>query len=121
MVLVEKSTAAAKIAAQNAKLVLSAFSPEVQPKISVQTTGAASFLTVCELRAGLVFMDPPYDLPEEDLAENLRQIARITAVDALVVVERSARSPEPAWPEGLQDARKKTYGETAVWTAVRSS
>jgi 16S rRNA (guanine966-N2)-methyltransferase len=32
-----------------------------------------------------------------------------------VVVERASRSPEPAWPEGLGDAREKKYGETVLW------
>lgn len=120
VVLVEKNAAAARIAAQNAKLVMSAFSPEVQPKISVQTTSVASFLTACELRADIVFVDPPYDLSEGELAENLGEIGRIASADALVIVERSSRSPEPVWPEELKDARKKAYGETTVWTAVRA-
>ena len=34
---------------------------------------------------------------------------------ALVVVERSSRSPEPRWPEGFSDTRAKKYGETTLW------
>ncbi len=33
----------------------------------------------------------------------------------MVVVERSARSPEPAWPDGFTDVREKKYGETVLW------
>jgi 16S rRNA (guanine966-N2)-methyltransferase len=37
--------------------------------------------------------------------------------DAVVVVERSSRSPEPRWPDGLEALRSKSYGETTVWFA----
>ena len=37
---------------------------------------------------------------------------------ALVVVERSKRSPEPTWPEGLErDGKPRKYGETTIWLA----
>ena len=36
---------------------------------------------------------------------------------ALVIVERSGRSPEPTWPRGLDGARAKRYGETTLWYA----
>ena len=39
------------------------------------------------------------------------------SADALVVVERSTRSPEPTWPVGLAPVRSKKYGETTVWWA----
>ena len=42
-------------------------------------------------------------------------------VDALVVVERSRRSPEPGWPADLVPLpgkrRQKKYGETILWLA----
>ena len=39
------------------------------------------------------------------------------APEALVVVERSARSPEPRWSEGLEPAGERRYGETRMWFA----
>jgi 16S rRNA (guanine966-N2)-methyltransferase len=33
------------------------------------------------------------------------------------VVERSARSPEPRWPAGLEEAGERRYGETKMWFA----
>jgi 16S rRNA (guanine966-N2)-methyltransferase len=36
------------------------------------------------------------------------------ASGAMVVVERAARGPAPAWPEGLQPGRDKRYGETLL-------
>jgi len=67
----------------------------------------------------LVFLDPPYDLGEESLADILRLLVtpRWLAGDALVVVERSARSPEPSWPPVLEMAGERRHGETRLWFA----
>lgn len=68
----------------------------------------------------LVFLDPPYDLPEEAIAADLATLVSRgwLAEDSVVLVERSKRSPEPTWPEGLEPERVKKYGETVVWYAV---
>jgi 16S rRNA (guanine966-N2)-methyltransferase len=67
----------------------------------------------------LVLADPPYDVGEEELAAVLRALVshRWLGEDALVVVERSARSPEPAWPRGLEPEGERRYGETKIWFA----
>lgn len=64
----------------------------------------------------VVFLDPPYDLAEDALATVLTHLAApgVLAAGAVVVVERSTRSPEPAWPAGLVAFARKDYGETAV-------
>lgn len=72
----------------------------------------------------LVFADPPYPLPEAELGQALALLAGQGWVgpDSLAVVERSARSPEPTWPEGLVPERSKDYGETVLWyVRARSS
>ncbi|MFC8801263.1 16S rRNA (guanine(966)-N(2))-methyltransferase RsmD [Promicromonospora sp. NPDC057138] len=70
----------------------------------------------------LVFLDPPYDLDEAALAVVLTHLAApgVLADDAVVVVERSIRTPEPAWPAGLARLARKDYGETAVYYAEPS-
>jgi 16S rRNA (guanine966-N2)-methyltransferase len=65
----------------------------------------------------VTFLDPPYPLPAEEVA---RVLALLVGHDWLapggaVVVERSARSVEPRWPEGLEVLRQKRYGETVLW------
>lgn len=84
----------------------------------VVSRDAAAFLAGPPEPFDLVFLDPPYDLDEEQLG---RLLGRLTegwlADDALVVVERSARSPEPMWPQGLELSRTRTYGETAIHLA----
>jgi 16S rRNA (guanine966-N2)-methyltransferase len=65
----------------------------------------------------LVFADPPYSMPESELAQTLASLAGQgwLAPDALVVVERDARSAAPAWPAGYAQDRSRRYGETALW------
>lgn len=67
----------------------------------------------------VVFSDPPYPLSENDLAGDLNALVAggWLTEDALVVVERGRRSPEPDWPAGLQGTRSKKYGETVLWYA----
>ena len=69
----------------------------------------------------LVLIDPPYDLDEAGVAAMLAPLVRRRdpwlAPGAVVVLERSARSPEPAWPAGLRRFGARRYGETRVWFA----
>ncbi|WP_372594525.1 16S rRNA (guanine(966)-N(2))-methyltransferase RsmD [Actinotalea sp.] len=69
----------------------------------------------------LVLLDPPYELAEEDLAHVLTALHAHLAPEAVVVVERSARSPEPCWPDGdtaLHRQEERRYGETVLWFAA---
>lgn len=67
----------------------------------------------------LVLADPPYPLAEEALTEMLTVLVhgRWLDPDALLIVERSSRSPRPTWPEGLAHLDSRTYGETALHLA----
>ena len=90
--------------------------------VSAVTAKAATFLAgPAGAPADLVLIDPPYELSEEDLTAILTPLVRIEdpwlAPRAVVVVERSTRSPEPTWPAGLERFADKRYGETTVWFA----
>jgi 16S rRNA (guanine966-N2)-methyltransferase len=65
----------------------------------------------------LVYLDPPYPLEEEALAAVLQKLSAHLAPAAVVVVERSSRSPEPQWPGALARFAEKKYGETRLWFA----
>lgn len=62
----------------------------------------------------LAFVDPPYELGESELTAVLAGLVGHLDPDAVVVVERSVRSPEPALPRGLTLWETRTYGETAL-------
>lgn len=70
-------------------------------------------------RCDLVLADPPYEVTEEALSAVLALLVthRWLSAEAFVVVERSARSPEPRWPQGLEGAGERRYGETKMWFA----
>lgn len=63
----------------------------------------------------LAFVDPPYELGEDELARALTRLEEHLAPGALVVVERSARSPEPTAPTGLVTWRTRKHGETVLY------
>ncbi|TDL41729.1 16S rRNA (guanine(966)-N(2))-methyltransferase RsmD [Arthrobacter nitrophenolicus] len=65
----------------------------------------------------LVFLDPPYPLEELAVSAVLAKLAPHLAPSAVVVVERSSRSPEPDWPGSLARFAEKKYGETRLWFA----
>jgi len=65
----------------------------------------------------LVFADPPYSMGDDELAAMLATLAERgwLAAEALVIVERDARSAAPAWPAGYAEDRSRRYGETTLW------
>jgi 16S rRNA (guanine966-N2)-methyltransferase len=67
----------------------------------------------------LVLADPPYNVTDEALCDVLTLLIthKWLCEEAFVVVERSARSPEPRWPQGLEGAGERRYGDTKMWFA----
>jgi 16S rRNA (guanine966-N2)-methyltransferase len=65
----------------------------------------------------VVFADPPYPMDNAELEQTLALLVEFgwVAPGSALVVERSARSVEPAWPAGLVRERTKDYGETVLW------
>jgi 16S rRNA (guanine966-N2)-methyltransferase len=65
----------------------------------------------------IVFADPPYAVPDEEITAMLAALVDggWLAADAVVVVERSSRSGEPSWPRGVTPVRTRRYGETTLW------
>ncbi|SDZ33714.1 16S rRNA (guanine(966)-N(2))-methyltransferase RsmD [Herbiconiux ginsengi] len=124
VVLVEKNAAAARIARQNAEMVTKAAARDARPRVDVPVQAVLPYLRAVPVVVGagydVVFIDPPYELPEAELTETLTALVPLLAPDATVLVERSSRTPEPAWPAGLAHDRTKTYGETTLWWASPS-
>lgn len=69
----------------------------------------------------LVLADPPYELSENDVAGVLTAIAseRWLAAGGTVVLERSARSPQPCWPDQITRGPQHRYGDAVLWYGHR--
>ena len=112
--LVEKASAAARVASAN-----------------VRATGLPARVVTADVRAylgarsgealtgenDLVFIDPPYDIPEGDITTVLSALAPWVGPDSLIVVERSTRAPAPTWPPFLVLEDTRAWGETVAYFA----
>lgn len=112
--LVEKASAAARVASAN-----------------VRATGLPARVVTADVRAylgarsgealtgenDLVFIDPPYDIPEGDMTTVLSALAPWVGPDSLIVVERSIRAPAPTWPPFLVLEDTRAWGETVAYFA----
>ncbi|CAI9386394.1 16S rRNA (guanine(966)-N(2))-methyltransferase RsmD [Microbacterium sp. T2.11-28] len=110
--LVERAPRAAAVAERNARTVQRAVPGAV---IRVHRATADAFLRSAATPFDVVFIDPPYDLGETELAATLALVASRLAPGGLVIIERAARSPEPTLPRGMTSDRHKRYGDTAIW------
>lgn len=65
----------------------------------------------------LVFADPPYSAANDEIETMLAILSCCgwLAPDALVVLERDARSGSVVWPPGYAHDRSRRYGETMLW------
>jgi 16S rRNA (guanine966-N2)-methyltransferase len=116
VLLVESDVAAAAVVRKNiAELSL----PGVSLRLDTVERALLSGPVPGETPFDLVLADPPYDVTEEGLGDVLTLLVAHgwLSQDAFVVVERSARSPEPRWPKGLVGAGERRYGETKMWFA----
>ncbi|WP_345750521.1 RsmD family RNA methyltransferase [Microbacterium rhizophilus] len=113
--LVERAKPAAAIARRNADGVRRAMGAGAPP-VRVHAAAVGTWLRRASGPFDLVLLDPPYDLPDAELAENLAALARVLARGALVIVERASRSGAPDWAAaGLEPLRDRAYGDTALW------
>ncbi len=64
----------------------------------------------------IVVADPPYDLPNSELAAILANLSRagVLAGAADVIVERSRRTADLEWPEPLVEVKARRYGDTVL-------
>jgi 16S rRNA (guanine966-N2)-methyltransferase len=115
--LVENAGAATRVARDNAALVQRSAPHNQALEIVVTAQSVQGFLGTNAGPWDIVLLDPPYDLDEAQLQQALEALAPRLAPDAVVLVERGSRSPEPAWPDGIELDRRKDYGDTTLWWA----
>ena len=119
VVLVEKARTAAEICRRNADAVTRATrAAGASVRIRVAARAVGAYLDDAAGGFDLVFIDPPYELGESALARDLELLAPLLAPEAVVVVERGSRAPEPTWPAGIAPDRRRDYGDTSLWWAI---
>ncbi|GAB2627153.1 16S rRNA (guanine(966)-N(2))-methyltransferase RsmD [Kocuria arenosa] len=114
--LVERHAGAARVCRANAGTVHRALGRD--DVVTVRHGAVGAYLAdPAEGPWDLVLADPPYPLPEAELATVLAPLVGRLREGGVLVVERSSRSPEPDWPAGLRRFEQKRHGETTMWFA----
>ena len=70
----------------------------------------------------LVFADPPYAVPDEQVAAVLAGLAVPGWLrdGAIVVVERGSQGVELPWPDGITGVQRRRYGDGVLWYGRRT-
>lgn len=111
--LVELSAPAATLIRKNADRLRTA---GVSAPARVHRANVTTWLTASVAEFDLVFLDPPYDVGDDELTRALVALAPRLSPDATVIVERAKRSPTPDWAAaGLEADRDRAYGDTTMW------
>ncbi len=110
--LVDTAIASAK---RNAALIIGQAPPGARPTVETSGQAVQSFLLGTRAFWDLVFIDPPYELDVAEVEANLAALVHRLSPEAVVVLERSSRTPEPRMPEGLRLDRRKDYGDTTLY------
>lgn len=113
--LVEQNRAAAGIIRKNAAVVTRAGS---LPVSKVHESAVLTYLRRATGPFDLVFSDPPYDIGDTAMNDDLAALTPLLSPHAIVIVERAKRSAAPALAAaGLELIREKNYGDTTLWWA----
>lgn len=114
VVMVEKNAPAAALLKANAELIRTA--GKLDPHtVQVSVNSVTSFLSSYVGESfDIVFVDPPYEISNDEVLTALEAVVVYLNDDAEVVVERSTRSGALELPEGLELDKAKAYGETTI-------
>jgi 16S rRNA (guanine966-N2)-methyltransferase len=115
VVLVDSSARAADTCRKNAAHILKAAPKGMSISVDASSSPAQAYLSAARQFWDVVFIDPPYDLANTDVEVALAALVPRLAPDAVVVLERSSRMPEPRIPDGLVLDRRKDYGDTTLY------
>lgn len=114
--MVERDGKAAAVCVSNLKIVTKALAKEeIDLDGKVVNKSVTAFLnSPAEKEFTLVFIDPPYEITNDEIVGDL-ELLKTHIKDATIVVERSSRTDSPIWPEGYTLDFEKSYGDTVVY------
>ncbi len=119
--LVERDGKAAAVCVTNLKLVTKALEKEeLELDGKVINKSVHAFLeSRPEIKFDLVFIDPPYEIGNDEIVANLSELQKHLKENASLVVERSSRDKQPAFPEEYSLDDTKSYGDTVIyWLSI---
>ncbi|NBQ93193.1 MAG: 16S rRNA (guanine(966)-N(2))-methyltransferase RsmD [Micrococcales bacterium] len=121
VVLVEQHKQALGGIIQNMKMIKAALLKEgVEVDLRAEGRSVQSFLNTSPAGFNLVFIDPPYELSNQELEGNLNSLVQWLEPEAVVVLERSSRSAAPSFPAEFNQDETKSYGDTEIyWLSVK--
>lgn len=115
--MVERDGKAAAVCVANARLVQKALhDEELEAETKVVNKAVAAMLSGSpEVAFDVVFIDPPYEVTNDEVTANLVALEPHLNADAVVVVERSSRSGAVTAPNFLKFDDEKSYGDTVLY------
>lgn len=114
-VLVESNRQAAAVCIANSRLIQDGLIGQgVEVRIRTAITPTTKFLATSNESFDLVFIDPPYDIGNDDISQELQQLLPRLKQNAWVILERSSRGEIPNFV-GYDLTDQKVYGDTVVY------
>ena len=115
--MVERDGKAAAVCVANAKSVQKVMVEELaEVETKVINKSVSSFLSApTTIGYNVVFIDPPYEVPNSEITENLKALLPSLAMNAVLVIERSSRTEKFEVPAGFESGEEKHYGDTAIY------
>ncbi len=120
--MVERDGKAAAVCVANSSTIQKALEKEgfYDQMTKVANKSVVNFLASDAGEYDLVFIDPPYDISNDEVAQNLVDLLPRLSKDAVIMLERSSRTGAVGLPKELTLDEEKSYGDTNVYWLVRN-
>ena len=78
---------------------------------------------ISDINFDIVFLDPPYDLPNTEIEKVLRELLtqKLLKKSSVIAIERDSKSKAIAWPEGFSLVKERRYGVATIFYAEPTS